>query len=704
MKGIIPSLERDTPQHERDEQTTTHFDDLLGASLQKKWDQWKVVRREIESRWLEDLRAYNQENDPDASKLSKFHSHIYIGRTRMKCDQALSQISNIMFNGRDDHWGIEPTPVPMDMANDPSSQGFIDEMKRRSDLMQTEMSDQLIDMGYEEILKAAIRQACVLGTGVIKGVIPSVKKIERWGMMDAAWDVVSAEMPAPQIGWVDVFNIYPDPYAFNVADVSGVFERHVLNRAQFAALKDDARFDAEKIEEIIRTTDKGNHQPEWYETSQRALAKVTDTTGSQSERFDVLEYWGQVSGKMLLSSGIEDVEEDDTYWACVWTCSGRTLLSKIMPQKKQRIPYNFFFYSKIPHNFWGLGVARMVRSEQLMENGLARALLDGMAMSAVPQCEVNINMLKDGQNPAVQQPGQVWLRDNGDPAVPAVRYFQPSIPFGQMLQVDEMVRALSEETTALPSYAMGLTSPMVDDKTARGTSMRMNAASLPMKLVVKNLEDGLVKPLIKSLYDWNMQWSDKEDIKGDMDVQVYGSPALIREERSQKILQFLATTANPLDAPKVDRAYLIKELAKAIEIDAEKAVPDEMPQQMGQQPDPEAMAKAELIKAQTEKTLAEATVKKIEGQYSAIQGAQAIATMPAITPIADQLLLSAGYQDANGAPIAQPPAQAANLPTRYAEQRRINVNENTDPRFPANPPSPAVGMMQGIETPENDAA
>jgi hypothetical protein len=116
------------------------------------------------------------------------------------------------------------------------------------------------------------------------------------------------------------------------------------------------------------------------------------------------------------------------------------------------------------------------------------------------------------------------------------------------------------------------------------------------------------------------------------------------------------------------------------------------------------MAKAELIKAQTEKTLAEATVKKVEGLYSSLQGAQAVATMPAIVPIADQLLLSAGFQDANGAPVAAQPTQAAQLPTRYAEQRRINVNENTDPRFPANPASPAVGMMQGIETLENDAA
>lgn len=108
----------------------------------------------------------------------------------------------------------------------------------------------------------------------------------------------------------------------------------------------------------------------------------------------------------------------------------------------------------------------------------------------------------------------------------------------------------------------------------------------------------------------------------------------------------------------------------------------------------EMMAKIGKLKAET-------TVRNVEGQYSSVQAAQTIAALPGVVPIADELLKSAGYVDANGSPIATQPMEAAQLPTSYNEQRRININQqpvNTDPRFPSNPESPSRGMMQGIET------
>jgi len=103
-------------------------------------------------------------------------------------------------------------------------------------------------------------------------------------------------------------------------------------------------------------------------------------------------------------------------------------------------------------------------------------------------------------------------------------------------------------------------------------------------------------------------------------------------------------------------------------------------------PDPLMEAKAELLKAQTLKTKAETTTKNVEGMFSATSAANQIALMPSIAPMADAMLLSAGFVDANASPaIPSAPAGAQGIE---------GLPENTSPNFP---PNPDAGMNDGIE-------
>jgi hypothetical protein len=103
--------------------------------------------------------------------------------------------------------------------------------------------------------------------------------------------------------------------------------------------------------------------------------------------------------------------------------------------------------------------------------------------------------------------------------------------------------------------------------------------------------------------------------------------------------------------------------------------------------DPLLDAKVALTQAQVRRTDAETVNKSVEGMFSATQAANQIATLPAIAPLADKLLHSAGFSDQDagsivpGVPTVQLGAQAP--PT------------NTNPLTPANP---GVGMHRGIES------
>jgi hypothetical protein len=711
MKGLVLSLDT-TPPEAKEEPKTTSSDDNLGTTLQSKWNLWLTTRRFVEEEWLKDLRSFNQQNEPDQEQLSKFHSHIYIGLTRTKCMSAHSRITDIMFQSKDKHWGIEPTPIPeSELATDPNAVAFMDEMTERAKKMETEIEDQLFELKYEEHVKSAILEACIIGTGCVKGVIPSVKKTEKWVFANGDWDIVKTETQAPLISSPSIFDIYPDPYANCVEDMSGLFERHVVNRNQLSELKEDERFDSVKIDEILRTTDKGNHVPLYHEVQRRNIANLQDSTAQAAERYDLLEYWGQVSGRLLQSVGIHDgIEETETYWCNVWTCMSKTLLAKVVPMKKQRIPYNFFIYNKVPHQFWGISPARMMRHTQATLNGSVRSLLDGMAMSAAPLAEVNVTMLQDGQDPKKIVPGMIYLRDSGDPSVPAVRFFQPNIPTGQLMQMAEMFKGYADDETALPAYTYGDNSNEINS-TAKGMSMQMSAASLPVKAVVKNLEDGLIRPLITSLFDWNMQWSDKEDIKGDMEVQVLGTSALMAKEvKSQQLMQFLNLTANELDNQYVDRKYLLTQIAKSLEIDTDKAVPDQMPEQaIPQQEQPQIspvdQAKAELLIAQKElakanidKIIAETANKNIDSQFSAIQAGAQVLSLPEVISVSDSLMKSAGYKDHDGYPLVEQAVQQRSVNPGLVSHD-MNIEQNTHPLFPANPQDAKLAEHDMMQTP-----
>jgi hypothetical protein len=101
---------------------------------------------------------------------------------------------------------------------------------------------------------------------------------------------------------------------------------------------------------------------------------------------------------------------------------------------------------------------------------------------------------------------------------------------------------------------------------------------------------------------------------------------------------------------------------------AQDAVPDDQLLEI----DRFALARAAQLQADIEeakakglKLNAEAMAKRLEALYMAAQGAQVIALNPTVTPIADELLKSAGFVDAQGSGVIDPaavPAQAEPMP------------------------------------------
>lgn len=90
-----------------------------------------------------------------------------------------------------------------------------------------------------------------------------------------------------------------------------------------------------------------------------------------------------------------------------------------------------------------------------------------------------------------------------------------------------------------------------------------------------------------------------------------------------------------------------------------------------------AQLKADIREAEAkgEKLEADAMAKRLEGLYLAAQAAQVLTVAPQITPVADELLKSVGFQDMNGQGVIDPAVMPAPQPAEQPEPMQQPIPE-----------------------------
>lgn len=117
----------------------------------------------------------------------------------------------------------------------------------------------------------------------------------------------------------------------------------------------------------------------------------------------------------------------------------------------------------------------------------------------------------------------------------------------------------------------------------------------------------------------------------------------------------------------------------------------------------------ERQQAEIRKIVAETVESGLRAAFAAMQGAQVVASMPQVAPVADVLMQNAGWQPPNPAgadPNIPMPQQAAMPAVNPAADPMGMAAGDTSPNTPATPmepTSPMVGQNQGIETMRADS-
>jgi hypothetical protein len=597
------------------------------------------ARRLDEERWLRAYRNYRGLYGPDVQFTEAEKSRVFVKVTKTKVLAAYGQIVDVLFANNSFPLSVEPTVLPEGVLEDvhfdpkapkepakplvaelPYRGGpqlppgataktimemlgpLQDQLKDIEGLkegpgltptaitfspamiaakkMEKKIKDQLEESNASKQLRSAAFECALFGTGVMKGPFAVDKEYPNWNDEGEYTPTIKT---VPQSSHVSVWNFYPDPDASNMDEASYVVERHKLSRSQLRALKKRPMFRAQVIEDVIDMGE--SYEKKYWEDD------LTDyQTNTGVNRFEVLEYWGVVNRELLEDNNIDIPEEfmdADELQANIWVCNSRIIRLVLNPFKPARIPYYAVPYELNPYSMFGIGIAENMDDTQTLMNGFMRMAVDNAVLSGNLVFEVDETNLVPGQDLSIY-PGKIFRRQGGAPGQAIFGTKFPNVS-NENLQLFDKARVLADESTGMPSFAHGQTGVQGVGRTASGISMLMNAAAGGIKTVIKNVDDYLLRPIGEAFFSFNMQFDFDPDIKGDLEVKARGTESLMANEvRSQRLMQFLQIASNPTLAPFAKFPYIVREIAKSMDLD-----PDKVTNSLE-----EAARQAEIMKAQ----------------------------------------------------------------------------------------------------------
>jgi len=436
--------------------------------------------------------------------------------------------------------------------------------KRAARAMEKKVHDQLEETDAVKHLRMTTFETCLFGSGVMKGPFLVSKEYPKW---DDEGTYIPEFRDIPQIESRSVWSIYPDPNARTMTEATYVVDRHRHSSHQLRKLRNRAGFRVSSIEAAIE--EGPNYVPEHWEST------IDDDQDNltTNDRFEVLEFWGVVDTDLLREQGVdipEALEEAVEVQANIWICNGHILRLMLNPFTPARIPFHIVPYELDPYSVWGIGIGDNMEDTQSLMNGFARLAVDNAVLSGNILVEVDESALVPGQTLDIYS-GKVFRRQAGAPGQAIFGTKFPNVSNEVMMMFDK-ARMLADEATGIPSYSHGIGGVMGAGRTASGMSMLMGAAAQNIKGVVRNFDDYLLTPLGRAFFAFNMQFNfDKDFTRGAIEVKARGTESLMRNEiRSQRLLQFMQMTANPLMQPFVRYDYILREMAISMDLDADK--------------------------------------------------------------------------------------------------------------------------------------
>ena len=589
----------------------------LARELSSQFDEDRRDREPLEKRWLEDYRLYMGIYDPDIEAgIREGRSKLFMRQAKVKTDTVVARLMDILFpRAGDRNWDLQPTPEPtldatfmasvdsvrLSDGEDAARQVLTEEAAKRSAAMSRVVADQLAEspdhVGYRATIREVVRSAVLYGMGIHKGPLVDERTRKQWTSKritttDASGQTVETESwvldqsPVglrPYFRPVSVWNFFWDMTAKELKGCRRVWEEYLMVYGDVLDLARRGGFFGDVIRAYLAKNRDGDAQERTYEAELRRLGDKNNERQLKN-RFRVLERWGWLRGDELVACGVDlgsdPVEED--YFCNVWLLGDQIIKAVRTPMRGVEFPFQIFSIEKDESGLCGQGIPRIMRDPHRAYNATIRSMMDNAALTSGPIVGINVEALRQGEDPDDLYARRILKFDDGKDMREALIFWQAQSHTSEFLAMAKHFEDVQDVLT-VPRWVHGDGNVSDAAKTLGGLSMLMGAMSINLAEMVKTFDDDVTSQFITALYFWNMDFNPRSDIKGDFNVVATGSTALMQKEvQSQRLMQFLSLASQPELAGMINFTELLKEIAVSMQVPA-KLVNDEATIRQNQQ-------------------------------------------------------------------------------------------------------------------------
>lgn len=478
------------------------------------------------------------------------------------------------------------------------AQRILDEANGRCSLMEAEITDDFVQASYSVKARDAIGWACKLGVGILKGPILVDSGKRQWSKQDDGYSLSMAGAEArPAVDCLSPWSFFPDPFATCMADCEYVLERHLPSKREIKRMARRLGFYPDAVRELLET-EPGTGSEKDMEHLQM-IRLLTGETTQVKDRYILWEYHGaltvpEIASLMRLRGDEESMAKAEEFekkndpldeqMVILYFCNDVLLkINPIYPMDSGDFIYSVFSLEKGQASVLGaIGIPRKMRDPQMMLNALVRMAMDNGALSIGPQVLVNRKSVKPFPGDDwTMRPRKLW--DYDPDHANGMKPFEPfNIPMNttELIALIQLAKQFIDDEVAMPSIIEGGVS---DERapgaasTMGGFAMLLNSAGVEVRRTVKNWDDDITDGLVTRFYDFHMQHSDKEEIKGDMAIDALGTSVLLARETQAPNLMAIATTwtSHPILGPMVKAHKVASAAMRAVSINPNDALESE---------------------------------------------------------------------------------------------------------------------------------
>jgi hypothetical protein len=594
----------------------------LASYIEHCWQAAQDAKVQVEQRIIDCRQMVKRIYSPTVlAKIREYGgSETYIGTVAVKCMAAESWLSDIMLPPDDKPWELLATPIPslpddavamiVDLVTQKTAEmqalgqvvtpdvafRMADEMRERqlkllkeeaearAKRMENVIEDQLVDGKFQSAMRDFIQNFVQTPAGIIKAPVVRKRKMMEWGQNH---EPIINDAYVYECESVDPLDFYPSPRMKPDGLNDGyIIERMMLTRKELVAFKDVPGVSNEAIDRVLDESGRnGIRNYLSVDSSRDNLSGRTSqqqTTHSDAE-FEVLEFWGSVSGDMLIEWGMEDgVEPTAEYEVVARKCGNHVIHAMVNPDPLGRRPYHVASFKRDASSVWGESLPEILTDIQEINNSIIRHFQNNQAFAAGAQVAVDASKLAAGMDFKKAWPGKVWAFEKLNDGTVPIQFFQARSNIEATIRSYTFFDTIADDISGIPKYTYGNGDGEKGGagSTASGLSMLMGNANKRIRDVVTTADIRIIKEVIEAFFVLNMLNHPDANIKGDVQIQARGALSLmVKEQVQQRRGQFLASTANPIDMQIMGvegRARLLREVAKTLNLPDGAVVPDEL--------------------------------------------------------------------------------------------------------------------------------